>query len=137
MNLRFPDYVTVTRCILLALVIGLLGSEPARAQEGGENDIQVDAGPYQISVSSIAPVPAFPSDLLFLITVLDATTKKPVSGARVRILTSNQADGTEGWALALSGPVAPERYQAEVNGRKRRWILLEVTDTSGTTRDVS
>ena len=116
MKLRFPDYVATTRCILLtvALVTGLLTPKLAGAQEGSGDDIQVLAGPYKIRVASSVPVPAYSGDVYFIITVLDATTEQPVPGARVRILTSNVADGTEGWAWALSAPEAAERYQAKV-----------------------
>ena len=119
--------------LALALAAGLLAPELAGAQESSRDEIQVVSGRYKINVVSGVPVPAYSGDVHFVITVLDSTTDQPVPGARVRILTSNQADGSEGWAFALNGPDAPERYLSEVKiGTPGTWdFKVEVSSALG------
>jgi len=91
----------------------LIAPLAAVAQENGGYQVKQIVGPHEIGVTVI------PSNLSlgrvqFIVTVLNAATRQPVSDAQVRIRTRSVAHGTEGFAIALNGPAAPERYEALV-----------------------
>ena len=107
-----PVLKAITIGIIMIPIILLLPSL-AYANEHANESFNETVGPYVINVTMEQSTP-FSSEIRFLITVLNATTQEPVLDARVRILTINQADGTEGWALALNFPRNPELYEGDL-----------------------
>jgi len=124
----------VVAYIAVALVLPIGSPTPSvvRAKDTGEESDQGAGGLYQIDVVAEA-IPRFSGDVRFVITVRDAETRQPVPSAYVRIVTSNQDDGTGGWAIALNTPQAPQRYEANVRLRSSgTWaISVEVSSAIG------
>ena len=124
-----------------ALIIGLSlffalatpGPGLVLAQDGGSQQVQVRAGPYDITIIESLSTLSLGS-VEFYITVLDAATGEPVPDAHVIIRTSHVQEGTEGWARALYVPKSPERYEAEVNlDTPGTWnVTVEVASALGT-----
>ncbi len=107
-----PVLRAITIGIILILIFLLL-PPLAYANEHATERFNETVGPYVINVTTEQST-HYSSEIRFVITVLDATTQEPVLDARVRILTINEADGTEGWALALNFPRNPQLYEADL-----------------------
>lgn len=100
----------VTTTLIIAGTVAPLGLRSVNAQEDDSERVWKTVGPYEIGITSIQSMYAF-GDVHFTVTVLDAATKQPVSGARVLIRTSNDSGSPDGWAHALNTPQAPELYK--------------------------
>ena len=124
----------VVAYIVIALVLPIGSPTPSvvRAEHTGEEPAQGAGALYEVDVVAEA-APRFSGDVHFVITVRDVVTHQPVPSAYVRIFTSNQDDGTGGWAIALNTPQAPQQYEADVRLRSSgTWtISVEVSGANG------
>ena len=126
------ELAAVMALLLLALMVGIL-ADPVQAQESGTNEVQVRAGPYDITVvSSLSNLSL--GQARFFITVLDVSTGKPVTDARVLVRLKGSLNDTQGWATALYVPSLPEHYEARiVLDAPGTWkVAVEVTSSLGT-----
>lgn len=119
--------------LLMLVVMGGLPAGPVRAQESGTKQVQVRAGPYDITVvSSLSNLSL--GQARFFITVLEAATTKPVTDARVMVRLKGSLNDTQGWAIALYVPGPPDHYEARiVLDTPGTWrVAVEVTSSLGT-----
>ena len=118
--------------LLLLLVMGGPLAGPIQAQESGTKQVQVRAGPYDITVVAALSHLSL-GQARFFITVLDATTGRPVTDARVVVRPQHSLDDTQGWATALYVPDPPEHYEARVRlDAPGTWrVAVEVTSSLG------
>ena len=118
--------------LLLLVVMGGLPAGPIQAQENPTQQVQVRAGPYDITaVVALSNISL--GQARFFITVLDATTGSPVTDARVVVRPKHILDDTQGWATALFVPDPPEHYEARVRlDAPGTWrVTVEVTSSLG------
>ena len=120
--------------LLLAVVMAGLPAGPvqAQAQESGTKEVQVRAGPYDINVVSALSNLSL-GQARFFITILDVTTGKPVTDARVLVRLKGNLNDTQGWATALYVPGEPDHYEARiVLDAPGTWkVSVEVTSSLG------
>ena len=120
--------------LLLAVVMAELQAGPvqAQAQESGTKEVQVRAGPYDINVVSALSNLSL-GQARFFITILDVTTGKPVTDARVLVRLKGSLNDTQGWATALYVPGEPDHYEARiVLDTPGTWkVAVEVTSSLG------
>ena len=137
------ELVGVMALVLLVTVMAGLLAGPVHAQESGTNqsgasesgttEVQVRAGPYDITVvSSLSNLSL--GQARFFITVLDVATGEPVRDARVVVRLKGSLNDTQGWANALYVPSPPEHYEARiVLDAPGTWrVAVEVTSDLGT-----
>jgi hypothetical protein len=124
--------IIASLALVFLLVIASLSPSLALAQGSGAEPYQVSAGPYRIDVI------ANPSNLSlgsvrYTVMVFNARDARPVSNAQVVVRARHQEEGVEGWATALNTPVAPERYQAQIElDRPGTWLMsIDVTSPLG------
>ena len=118
--------------LVIVLTLWIFALPPVHAQKDTEEQVSEIVGPYEIGVVTNPLTPTF-GDVHFTITVLNASTRQPVPEAQVLIHTRSEADGTEGWALALNISRVPERYEATVKlGVPGTWTVnVEVASAIG------
>ena len=108
--------------LVMVVVMGGLPAGPVQAQESGTQQVQVRAGPYDITVVAALSNLSL-GQARFFITVLDVATGNPVTDARVLVRLKGSLNDTQGWANALYVPGLPGHYEARI-----------VLDTPGTWR---
>ena len=121
----------VMALLMLAVMLGPPAS-PVQAQESGTKQVQVRAGPYDITVvSSLSNLSL--GQARFFITVLDVTTGQPVTDARVVVRLKGALNDTQGWATALYVPGPAGHYEARiVLDAPGTWrVAVEVTSSLG------
>ena len=117
--------------VLLSVLLWELPSA-ALAQEDSAQEFQVQAGAYRISLIA-DPSRLSIGTVLYTITVVNWGNGQPVSDARLRINSRNEADGIGGWAVALHQPSSPGTYEATVqlDGTGTWHTSLEVSSSLG------
>ena len=125
------------RIFVLSLTAGMLllaGSLPALVLAKGTTQAQEPerAGPYLVSVSPSQFRTSIGQQLV-AVTLLDATTGGPVTGASVTIRTVNETTGAPGWANALSTPSEPRQFTAilRLNSPGRWRLSLDISSPLG------
>lgn len=118
----------------LALVAVMFGPQAfaVQAQESGTKQVQVRAGPYDITVVAALSNLSL-GKAKFFVTVLDAATGMAVTDAIVVLRPKHTVDGTRGWANALFVPSPPEHYEAQVTlDKPGTWrVAVGVTSSLG------
>lgn len=122
--------------LLLSVMAGMLAGT-VHAQESGTNqtgttEVNVRAGPYDITVvSSLSNLSL--GQARFFITVLNVATGEPVRDARVVVRLKGSLNDTQGWANAMYVPSLPEHYEARiVLDAPGTWrVAVEVTSPLG------
>ena len=130
--MRVRRALTGVMALLLVVVMGGLPAGSVQAQESGTKQVQVRAGPYDITVVAALSNLSL-GQVRFFITVLDATTGSPVTDAHVIVRPKHSLDDTQGWATALYVPDPPEHYEARVRlDAPGTWrVTVEVTSSLG------
>lgn len=123
----------IASLVLISLLAAVsLISSPVLAQQSGVEPYQVTAGPYRIGVIANQSGLSLGS-VSYIVMVFDAENSRPVSDAQVMIRARHQESGAEGWATALNSPVAPERYQAQIElNRPGSWLVrVDINSPTG------
>ena len=130
--MRFNRALAGVMALLPLVVMAGLAAGPVQAQESGTKQVQVRAGPYDITVVAALSNLSL-GQVRFFITVLDATTGSPVTDARVVVRPKHSLDDTRGWATALYVPDPPEHYEARVRlDTPGTWrVAVEVSSSLG------
>jgi hypothetical protein len=129
-----PRVKVVTACLALAFLLAIAWVVPslALAQQNDIEPYQVTAGPYQIEAIANQSNLSLGS-VRYTVMVFNAENARPVPDARVVVRARHQEEGIEGWATALNTPVAPERYQGQIElDRPGTWLIsINVTSPLG------
>ena len=117
---------------MVALCLTTSSPSLALGQQQGVQEVRQVVGPHDVRAQTITSTLST-GRVRLIITVLEATSGRPVPNALVRIWTTRKSTGARGWALALSGPAAPERYEATVRlDSSGVWLLeVEINDSLG------
>lgn len=109
-------------------------ASPAFAQEPpADTPAMKQVGPYRMAVvtTTLQPVQQIARYYVYL---QDDVTGQPVPEAQVRIRTTNETTGEQGWAFALNTPQQPTIYTANVQfDQQGVWDgVVEIASTLGT-----
>jgi len=103
----------VIACLTLAMLFGVWAPHIVLAQETGGKPFTTTAGAYEITVWA-DPSNLSAGEMLFVVRVLNATTREPVPDASVVIRFDHKVLSKVG-ATASNTPESPEYYKALVN----------------------
>jgi hypothetical protein len=120
-----PGVKAVIAALVLVFLLAMASQSPfaASAQQSNIEPYQVTTGPYRIEVIANQSNLSLGS-VRYTVMVFNAENARPVSDAHVVVRARHQEEGIEGWATALNTPVAPERYQGQIElDRPGTWMI--------------
>ncbi|MCL0029205.1 FixH family protein [Dehalococcoidia bacterium] len=127
-----PFHITInatTRASILVLITWAIasspGTSPVTAQTLDEPTelFRGRAGPYEAMVAIRPHVPMV-GTIHFLVSVLDADTRKAIAGARVLIVAFDEDGSPVYQSLAVDTPASPGVYEANITfSEPGRWSL--------------